>query len=709
MTEPENLNVNGESTDELLARLREGLNSDQIKSVVQFLADIPNELSTKDLLRLINVDIEFQRSNGKSVQLADYIEDIPELASIANKQTLTLPQLNETTAAFTEVLEPPVLEPPIGESRRNKRQLVQVGDTIDDFELLAELGKGSFATVFLARQTSMQRLVALKVSVDHGMEAQTLAQLDHPHIVRVFDQRRAAKHNLQLLYMQYLEGGTLLDVLRQIADVPEQELGGKHFVQIVDQAMNARGASPSHQSLARKNFLESDWEQTICRIGYNLARALDYAHQKGVLHRDIKPANVLIGNDYSVKLADFNISAAESVVGDGKFGGSLAYMSPEQIRAFNLDDDFSPSQLDHQCDIYSLGVMLYQLLTKELPFFAFTKSKSTDGLSTMVAERERSFERIESSLKNRSPLIRSALVRCLQPEKENRPESARDLANQLKVGSDREAESFLFPQLNNWTSYLQRHFYIVSISVLFVFNLMGAIFVREFNLMDSVPEESKSQFGTIVVIVNRIVFPAAVVMFIVATTMVSKALKLSLENRSTEIPDSTLAMHKTLSVGHLQAIICGSFWLFAGMLYPVILTLLGSDLKRSDWVDFITSHTLTGIAITALTFFATTYLALKIWLPVLLKNSFSESVLDTVNSGLSQLIRKIPIYQMFAVSVPLLAIALLVIYKELMTGSENALKVISIFGLFTIPVVMISGNRIRAICEKLLVVLRSET
>ena len=258
MTEPENLNVNGESTDELLARLREGLNSDQIKSVVQFLADIPNELSTKDLLRLINVDIEFQRSNGKSVQLADYIEDIPELASIANKQTLTLPQLNETTAAFTEVLEPPVLEPPIGESRRNKRQLVQVGDTIDDFELLAELGKGSFATVFLARQTSMQRLVALKVSVDHGMEAQTLAQLEHPHIVRVFDQRRAAKHNLQLLYMQYLEGGTLLDVLRQIADVPEQELGGKHFVQIVDQAMNARGASPSHQSLARKNFLESD-------------------------------------------------------------------------------------------------------------------------------------------------------------------------------------------------------------------------------------------------------------------------------------------------------------------------------------------------------------------------------------------------------------------------------------------------------------------
>lgn len=710
MTESEPTNTNGETSrdprdesfDEIQHRFLLGLESGQYRSVVDFMSKTTMAFAKSDLVRLVQTDIEFRQSQGESVQLADYYKDMPSLESLANDQTITRPQLHETTAAITEFIEPPVKT-----ASSNKRQLLGVGDTLDDFELLAELGKGSFATVFLARQNSMQRLVALKVSIDHGMEAQTLAQLDHPHIVRVYDQRRAAKHDLQLLYMQYLEGGTLLEVLQKIANVPDQALGGKHFVQFVDEAIVGRGASPSHQAVARKNFLEADWEQTICRIGFHLAQALDYAHEKGVLHRDIKPANVLIGNDYSVKLADFNISAADSVVGDAKFGGSLAYMSPEQIRAFNREDEFSPEQLDQRSDIYSLGVMLYQLLTKELPFFALTKSKSNDGLATMVAEREQSIDRIISSLKDRSPLIRNALVRCLQPAKENRPESARDLANQLKIGLDREAESFLFPKMNAWTTYLQSHFYTVCISVLFAFNFLGAIFVREFNFLDSVPDGSKHVFETVVLIVNRIVFPAAVIIFVLLTTAVSKAIKDCLANRHRQIDDPATAMHKTLSVGHLQAFICGFFWLFAGLIYPTILTILGSDLETSDWVDFIASHSLTGIAITALTFFATTYLALKIWLPVLLQNSFSEPVIETVTTGLNQLIRKIPIYQMLAVSVPLLAIALLVIYKDLMTGSEHALKVISIFGLFTIPIVMLFGNRIRAICEKLLIVFRS--
>ena len=173
-----------------------------------------------------------------------------------------------------------------------------------------------------------------------------------------------------------------------------------------------------------------------------------------------------------------------------------------------------------------------------------------------------------------------------------------------------------------------------------------------------------------------------------------------------QIDDPKLATQRAISSGHLHAVTCGSLWFIAGFVYPIVLTILGCKLEFSDWRDFIVSHTLAGIAITALTFFVTTYLALKYWLPVLIQNSFTEKVVATVTSVLNSLLRKIPIYQMFAVSVPLLAIALLVIYKDLMTGSENALKVISVFGLFTIPIVLIGGNHIRAICEKLLVVFR---
>src|SRR6202035_5658991 len=97
-----------------------------------------------------------------------------------------------------------------------KFEQVEVGDRLDDFYLLTRLGSGAFATVFLARQQSMQRLVALKVSASRGAEPQTLAQLDHPSIVRVFDQRQLPEAGLSLMYMQYVAGGTLQQVIARL-------------------------------------------------------------------------------------------------------------------------------------------------------------------------------------------------------------------------------------------------------------------------------------------------------------------------------------------------------------------------------------------------------------------------------------------------------------------------------------------------------------
>ena len=87
-----------------------------------------------------------------------------------------------------------------------RRPPLDVGQQIDDFDILVRLGEGAFASVFLARQRSMQRLVALKVSRDHGSESQTLAQLDHPGIVRVYDQRILPAQRLRLMYMQHVPG-----------------------------------------------------------------------------------------------------------------------------------------------------------------------------------------------------------------------------------------------------------------------------------------------------------------------------------------------------------------------------------------------------------------------------------------------------------------------------------------------------------------------
>ena len=197
MSEKQN-NPDPRALTELLNRFSREFETGTIKSVAEFLKLIDNELSIEDIAALVDVEIEMRRSMDESAFVQDYFDTFPGLSQYVAQRAMTLEALHETTAAKTEIVD-------VAAGSIEKRQLIGVGDKLDDFELVAELGKGSFATVYLARQISMQRMVALKVSEDHGMEAQTLAQLDHRNIVRVYDQRRENSYNLHLLYMQYLE------------------------------------------------------------------------------------------------------------------------------------------------------------------------------------------------------------------------------------------------------------------------------------------------------------------------------------------------------------------------------------------------------------------------------------------------------------------------------------------------------------------------
>ncbi len=213
---------------------------------------------------------------------------------------------------------------------------MQSGETLDDFDLLVELGSGAFAKVFLARQRSMQRLVALKVATDTSDEPQTLAQLDHDHIVRVYDQRSLPDRKLRLLYMQYIAGGTLQAVIQRVRQTPPAERNGKLILDVIDESLERRGESRPSESSMRAWLAKATWPEAVCWLGAKIARALDYAHRLGVLHRDVKPANILITPEGSPKLADFNISFSAKVAGAtpaAYFGGSLAYMSPEQLEA----------------------------------------------------------------------------------------------------------------------------------------------------------------------------------------------------------------------------------------------------------------------------------------------------------------------------------------------------------------------------------------
>ena len=308
------------------------------------------EIRRLTLVELIKVDLEYRWLNrGCPKRLAEYLAEFPELAQgripcdlfyeefHIRKQSGQNVTADEYLQAFpaqaAEIVSILGVEQPYESSsfhknndKRQRLAAIQSGESIEDFDLLIELGSGAFAKVFLARQRSMQRLVALKVATDSSDEPQTLAQLDHDHIVRVYDQRSVPEQQLRLLYMQYIAGGTLQAVIQRVRQTPPEKRSGKLILDVIDESLERRGESRPSESSVRAWLAKATWPEAVCWLGAKIARALDYAHRLGVLHRDVKPANILITPEGSPKLADFNISFSAKV--DGGDAGRLFWRQP---------------------------------------------------------------------------------------------------------------------------------------------------------------------------------------------------------------------------------------------------------------------------------------------------------------------------------------------------------------------------------------------
>jgi hypothetical protein len=506
------------------------------------------------------------------------------------------------------------------------------------------------------------------------------------------------------MYMQYVPGGTLLDAMRALYHREKKAWCGRAFVEVVDEVIRRRGNDVNYESTARKQLLASDWNETVCRVGCDLARALEYAHRRGVHHRDVKPANALIDANYAIKLADFNVSFASCIAdaAESQFGGSLPYMSPEQLRAFDETDASALREMDHRSDIFSLGVVLYEFWSGQLPFPVPSASQHAAAqLRGCLESRERQEYRQSPIIKQANPLLRHTIERCLALSPDDRFRSARELATQLRIGKFPDAEKILFASDTHWSTVLGRMFLPLTLLVVVLFNGLAALFVFNFNLLSAVPHDGLRRFWFIQSAINSVAFPLAIVLFIFLTRSIWMITLKQVKPILMETSKLQRAISRNLACGHLASVICLTEWVLAGFLYPIILTISGVPLAAAGWTDFILSHSLAGLNITAISFFLITYMSIRIWLPVLIRNSLIEPIVETTIVQLRQTNGRTSIYLFLCIAAPLLAIAILSIFGAVGERNRFALSVISSFGIVTIPVVLVLYRQIQTICELL--------
>ena len=498
------------------------------------------------------------------------------------------------------------------------------GQTIDDFQLLTELGHGAFAQVFLARQISMERLVALKISRHTGSEPQTLAQLDHSHVVRVFDQRVAVSPPARLLYMEVVPGGTLFDVVKRVRGTPQKQRTGQLLLDVVDEHLGASGAARPDGSTHRQWLSETSWPLVVCRLGAQLAEGLAYAHSRGVLHRDIKPANVLLSAEGLPKLADFNVSYNGGRADEDPaeaFGGSLAYMSPEQLQACHPVLGGSPQMVRDQSDVYSLGIVLWELLCG---LRAFDDGPSEGGtlaqIQRMIDRRHYAdFHELCRALPIDCPeSLRQVLIKCLAPRKSERYQTAAEVAQALRLCLNPQTWKLMQEPRSLLTKFMISFPILTVIVAALLPNALAGYFNLTYNynrIEEMALPGLREHFDTVQLWVNGIAFPLGILVGIWAIRRVAAML-----DREKPTQSAQGGKH-ILFFGWFMSRLTLVEWAVSGLVFPIAM----SFGQRIDGIlgfysHFFMSLALCGIAAAVYPYFLLTALAVRVYFPAIVRN-----------------------------------------------------------------------------------------
>jgi serine/threonine protein kinase len=543
--------------------------------------------------------------------------------------------------------------------------LPQTGDRLDEFEMIQELGSGAFARVFLARQTSLGRLVALKVSVNRGQEGRTLASLEHDHIVHVFSETVVG--NLRLLCMQYVPGTTLERVIDHLSRLPPAQRTGQALLDAVDTLRQTPATLDIAGLHVRELLGDLDAIEAACWMGARLAEALAHAHGLGVLHRDIKPANILVNPYGRPLLADFNVASRYIQVGEGGdapaevgVGGTLAYMAPEHLDAFDPEDPTPASAADTRSDIYSLGVVLFELLTGKLPYSSETSPEGLLATVRCFSRERKAGARMLPPEVEAPPALQRVLARCLAPAPEDRFATAADLADGLDACREARRVERDLPPPSRLARLTFRRPLLMAVLLAFLPHILGSVVNVTYNalrIVDHLTDPQQALFIRLVLGYNVVVYPLCLWVIYRLVEPVFRVWRLLGQGGRAEQAEVDALRQRVLRLPAWATGLACLGWLPGGLLFPLLLDLLAGPIPLPVYAAFAVSFTISGLVALTYSVFGVQFVSLRVlyprlWVEVRDRRRQAARELACVEGRLARL-------QFLAVLIPLIGAALL--------------------------------------------------
>jgi serine/threonine protein kinase len=415
------------------ADLRHRFELGQAPTVESYLARFPELRRTDDrVLSLVYEEFCLSEENGRAPDVAAFCNRYPDWKSSLVSQL-------QYHRLFSQA---------VGPNRQPLPPFPKAGEDFEEFSLVSLLGKGGTSRVFLAADQSLGgKQVVLKVTLDRGQEPKVQGSLDHPHIVPLNSVTYQAGGELCGLSMPFRHGLPLDEIIKRVAPQSRPRKAVAIWRALVEQPAAASfkpGASPGATADAPPRVPQGDgwagfpahgtYPQGVAWLVMVLARALHYAHSKRTYHRDVKPANILLTVVQGPQLLDFNLAESPHAVDHAQaalHGGTLPYMAPEQIQAFLNPDLWG--QVDGQADIYSLGLVLRELLTGEIPELPEPSLPPSRALQELLDRRPC----LDLEVRRHNPRVPHALEaivgKCLALSPRDRYPDAEHLADDLEA------------------------------------------------------------------------------------------------------------------------------------------------------------------------------------------------------------------------------------------------------------------------------------